>query len=84
MPDGDLRQPTTAGWRRHTASGVVVTAITLGLRSVLDERRAGEAVVEDVPGDAHDPSAALELHFDERGPDETWAVARPWRLRLSR
>jgi hypothetical protein len=82
VPDGDLRQPTTAGWRRHTASGVVVTAITLGLRSVVDERRAGEAVVEDVPGDAYDPLAPLELHFDERGPDETWAVARPWRLRV--
>lgn len=84
MPDGDLRQPTTPGWRRHTASGVVVTAISLGLRTAVDERPAGEAVVEDVPGDAHDPSVPLELHFDERGPDETWAVARPWRLRVSR
>lgn len=84
MPDGDLRQPTAPGWRRHTASGVVVTAITLGLRSLLDERRAGEAVVEHVPGERYDPLAPLELHFDERGPDETWAIARPWRLGVSR
>jgi hypothetical protein len=54
--------------------------MSLGLRSALEERQAGEAIVVGVSGDPYDPLAALELHLDERGPSETWAVARPWLL----
>ena len=54
--------------------------MSLGVRSALEEPRAGEAIVIDLAGDPYDPLAALELHFDSRSPAETWAVARPWRL----
>ena len=80
MPEGEPRPTTPAPWRRRTASGAVVTAMTLGLREAIGERPAGEAIVADVPGDSYDPLAALELHLDERGPSEAWAVARPWLL----
>lgn len=80
MPEGDPRNAMPAPWRRRTASGVVATAMSLGLRSALEERQAGEAIVVDVAGDPWDPDAPLELHLDDRGPAETWAVARPWLL----
>ncbi len=78
MPEGS-RQTNVRPWRRHTASGVVATAMPLGLRSALDDRHEDEAVV-DVVRERHDPYAGLELHFDARGPDETWVVVRPWLL----
>ena len=55
--------------------------MSLGLRSALEERRVDEAVVVDAAGGPHDPLAALELHFDARGPADTWVLVRPWRRR---
>lgn len=55
--------------------------MALGVRSALDDGRAGQAVVVEAGGEAGGPPAALELHFDARGPAETWGVARPWVLR---
>lgn len=81
MPEHDCPRPTTATWRRCTASGAVAGAMALGVRSALDDGRAGEAVVVEAGGEAGGPPTALELHFDARGPAETWAVARPWMLR---
>lgn len=80
VPEGDVRLPTLGPWRRRTASGVVATAMSLGLRHALAEHPDDEAVVVDVAGEPHDPAAGLELHFDARGPDDTWVVVRPWLL----
>lgn len=63
---------------------MVLTAVALGLRHAVDERGGGEAVVADASGDPHDPDDPLDLHFDPRGPDETWVVVRPWLLRARR
>ena len=54
--------------------------MALGLRNALDDDRTDEAVVVDAAGEAYDPSAAVEVHFDARGVDDTWVVVRPWLL----
>lgn len=80
VPDGSLSHPCLASWRRHTASGAVLTAVALGLRHAVDERADGEARVADAPRPAPDPDTPIDLHFDPRGPDDTWVVVRPWLL----
>lgn len=82
MPAGHVQLPVAGRWRRRTASGVVVTAMALGVRHVFDPGAEGEAVV--VEADDEEPlgAEAVELHFDARGPDDTWVVVRPW-LRTS-
>lgn len=58
----------------------MLTAVALGLRTAVDERGADEAVVVDARGDPADPNTPLDLHFDAKGPDDTWVVVRPWLL----
>lgn len=78
MPEGRVHHPAPGTWRRRTASGVVVTAMALGVRSALEEPAGAEAVVADAPGGLPDADAPFELHFDGRGAADTWAVVRPW------
>lgn len=54
--------------------------MALGLRHTVDGPGDDEAVVADAPGERHDPNAPLDVHFDPRGPEDTWAVVRPWLL----
>ena len=58
----------------------MLTAVALGIRNSIDEREADEAIVSDAPGDQPGPDAPLDLHFDARGPEDTWLVVRPWLL----
>ena len=58
----------------------MLTAVALGLRSAVDERGDGEAVVVDAPATRSDPHDPVDLHFDPRGPADTWVVVRPWLL----
>lgn len=84
MPEGSVHFPAPgARWRRRTASGIVLTAMALGLRHALDEHSDDEPVVIDATGEPPDPSAAVEVYFDARGPDDTWVVVRPWLLHRS-
>lgn len=78
MPAGGLFSVVAAPWRLVTASGAVVGAMALGLRWELGRGPGAEAVVVDAAGARPDPGAFLDLHFDARGPDDTWAVVRPW------
>ena len=78
MPEGRSPHPCLGPWRRRTASGVVLTAVALGLRSAVDERGDDEAVVVDAPTTRPDPNDPVDLHFDPRGPADTWVVVRPW------
>ena len=80
MPEGRLSHPCLGSWRRRTASGVVLTAVALGLRHAVDERSDGEAVMADAPGDLNDSNEPIDLHFDARSPEDTWVVVRPWLL----
>ena len=80
MPAGRAAHPCLGPWRRRTASGVVLTTVALGLRHVLEDRAGGEAIVVEAPGQPPAPDTPVELHFDPRGPDDTWVVVRPWLL----
>jgi len=80
MPEGSASHPCLGPWRRRTASGVVLTAVALGLRSVVDEGGDGEAVVVGARATRPDPHEPVDLHFDPRGPADTWVVVRPWLL----
>lgn len=52
--------------------------MALGIRHAVDDRTGAEAVVAPAPTERPGADEALELHFDARGPLDTWAVARPW------
>lgn len=80
MPEGRSSHPCLQPWRRRTASAVVLTSVCLGLRHAVDDRTGGEAIVVEAPGWLPDPHTPLDLHFDRRGPEDTWVVVRPWLL----
>lgn len=80
MPTGRSPHPCLGPWRRRTASGVVLTAVAFGLRHSLSEQTRDEAIVVEAPGDPPAPGDPFDLHFDPRGPDDTWVVVRPWLL----
>ena len=67
-------------WRRHTASGVLITAVALGLRDALEAPSEEARVVVDASGDPVFPTDPLELHFDPDDPSDTWVIVRPWLL----
>jgi hypothetical protein len=57
-----------------------LTAIALGMRHGLDARPEDEPVVVDGASDPPDRGEPLHLYFDAKGPQDTWAVVRPWLL----
>ena len=59
---------------------MVLTTVALGLRHAVDDQGDDAAVVIEAPGEPPAGDAAVELHFDPRGPDDTWVVVRPWLL----
>lgn len=69
-----------SAWRRHTVSGVLVTAVALGLRDALEAPQEEARVVVDATGDPLRATDPLELHFDPERPADTWVVVRPWLL----
>lgn len=58
----------------------MLTTVALGLRHTLEEPGRQEAIVVEAPGEPPAPDTPVELHFDPRGPDDTWVVVRPWLL----
>jgi hypothetical protein len=84
--DSSRRAPATLfdSWRRHTASGVVLTAIALGLREALEEPSEEVAIVQDAPDPFGPPEQPIELHLEWGSPEDTWVVVRPWLLRGDR
>ena len=71
-------RPSSAGWRRTSASGAVLGAALLGLGDALEGRRLRERppIVVDDPGEPLDPEALVELHFDPDSPAATTARLR--------
>jgi hypothetical protein len=67
-------------WRRRSATGVVLTAIALGLREALEEKSEDEAIVQYVD-DVYGPPTGLDLHLEWGTPEEAWVVVRPWLLK---
>ncbi|MDQ3372138.1 MAG: hypothetical protein M3482_05330 [Actinomycetota bacterium] len=75
---GSSGRPGIGGWRRSSASGAVLGAALLGLGDALEGRRPRERppIVDDDPGEPHDPEALVELHFDPDSPAATTARLR--------
>jgi hypothetical protein len=65
-------------WRRRTATGMVASAIAIGLREALEGPRDEEPpIVIDADGDParDDP---LEINLFPGHPEMSWVVVRPW------
>ncbi|MDQ3569282.1 MAG: hypothetical protein M3396_01405 [Actinomycetota bacterium] len=75
------RPPRVAsGWRRRTAVGAVLTAVSLGLRAAVEDPKERPAIVVDAPDEPFWPPRPLELHFLRGAPAQTWVVVRAWVL----
>ncbi|MDP9388122.1 MAG: hypothetical protein M3Q48_09480 [Actinomycetota bacterium] len=84
MPTGRDERISLEPWRRHAVSGVVVTAVALGLRTAVEGVPDPSPVVVEAGGEPAAPPRALELHFDAGSPAETWVVVRPHLLASGR
>ena len=65
-------------WRKRTATGMVASAIAIGLREALEEPKDDEPpIVIDAAGDPPDPEP-LEVNLFPDHPELSWVVVRPW------
>jgi hypothetical protein len=65
-------------WRRRTASGMVASAIAIGLREALEEPKDEEPpIVVDADGEPVEPEA-LEVNLFPDHPELSWVVVRPF------
>lgn len=65
-------------WRKRTATGMVASAIAIGLREALEEQRDDEPpIVIDAAGDPPDPEP-LEVNLFPDHPELSWVVVRTW------
>jgi len=65
-------------WRKRTATGVVASAIAMGLRDALEQPRDEEpGIVVDADGAPPDPEA-LEVNLFPDHPELSWVVIRPY------
>jgi hypothetical protein len=82
VPEPEFPEPAATRfdhWRRRTATGVVLSAIALGLREALEEKADDDAIVQYVD-DVYGPPTGLDLHLEWGRPEEAWVVIRPWLL----
>ena len=72
-------EPATAfeRWRRRSATGVVFTAVALGLQEALEPEKEKPAIVLPAP---MDPLGPVEVFLDPDSPEATWVIVRPWLL----
>ena len=64
-------------WRKRTASGMVASAIAIGLRDALEEPKDEEPpIVIDADGEPGDPEA-VEVNLFPGHPELSWVVIRP-------
>jgi hypothetical protein len=65
-------------WRKRTATGMVATAVAIGLRDVLEPPKDEEPpIVIDAAGDPPDPEP-IEVNLFPDHPELSWVVVRPW------
>jgi hypothetical protein len=64
-------------WRKRTATGMVASAIAMGLRDALEEPKDDEPpIVIDADGEPGEPEA-LEVNLFPDHPELSWVVIRP-------
>jgi hypothetical protein len=68
-------------WMKRSATGAVMTGISLGLREALEQTKNEPALMIEASGQPDDPDHPIELHFDPDNPADTVAVIRQPRPR---
>lgn len=63
-------------WLRHSATGAVITGISLGLQRALELPRKQPAFVIEASDEPYDPSRPIDLRFDPDSPADTVAIIR--------
>ena len=65
-------------WRKRTATGVIASAIAVGLRDALDNREKDQPPI--VIDDAGDPGddARMRVNLFPGHPELSWVVVRPY------
>jgi len=61
---------------KRSATGAVLTGISLGLREALEPKRNLPAFMIEASGEPEDPDNPIQLHFDPDSPEDTVAVIR--------
>jgi hypothetical protein len=68
-------------WRKRTATGMVASAIAIGLREALEEPKDEDPpIVIDADGQPLDPES-VEVNLFPDHPEMSWVVIRPSLLR---
>ena len=63
-------------WMKRSATGAVLTGISLGLREALELKKNEPAIMIEASGEPEDPDNPIQLHFDPDDPRGTVAVIR--------
>jgi hypothetical protein len=88
VPDGSVARPDEVEppegsdplrfnkWMKRSATGAVLTGISLGLREALETTKKEPAFMIEASGRPEDPDNPIQLHFDPDNPADTVAVIR--------
>ena len=63
-------------WMKRSATGAVMTGISIGLREALQTTKKEPAFMIEASGQPDDPDNPIQLHFDPDNPADTVAVIR--------
>jgi hypothetical protein len=63
-------------WMKRSATGAVMTGISLGLREALENKKNQPALMIEASGQPDDPDHPIRLHFDPDSPADSVAVIR--------
>jgi hypothetical protein len=63
-------------WMKRSATGAIMTGISLGLREALESAVNEPAFMIEAAGQPEDPDNPIELHFDPDNPADTVAIIR--------
>lgn len=75
--------PVFDSWRQATAAGVVMTAVSMGLRHAVEPKDEDAAIVREAEDELFREMRPIEVYLYWGRPKETWAVVRPWLLKGS-
>jgi len=63
-------------WMKRSATGAILTGITMGLSQALEPDKPKPALVIEAAGEPDDPDRAIDLRFDPDSPAHTVAYIR--------
>ena len=75
---GDEKDPLRFNrWMKRSATGAMMTGISLGLREALENKKNEPALMIEASGRPEDPDHPIRLEFDPDNPADTVAFIRP-------